>query len=108
MSAPIGPWRMSERVSDAVVSDQPLREGEGVSHVDYYGGHLVAESIPARFRPLIAAAPELLAALRHATPPLPPPDAMCHAGIVPQSECRHCQRIAKVLAIIAKASGGAA
>lgn len=90
MSAPIAPWRLSDRVSDAVVSDEPLREGEGVTHVDYYGGHLVAESIPARFRPLIAAAPDLLECLQNA--------AMHCSG----------ERRARYLAAIAKASGGQA
>ena len=54
---------------------------------------------------LIAASPDLLAALKDMTPPMPPPDAKCHLGIVPQSECAHCKRIAKAHAAIAKAKG---
>jgi hypothetical protein len=48
---------------------------------------------------------ELLAALKEITPNMPPPDAPCHYGIVPQSRCCHCQRIARARAAIAKAEG---
>jgi hypothetical protein len=54
---------------------------------------------------LISAAPELLEALKEITPNMPPPDAPCHYGIVPQSRCCHCQRIARARAAIAKAEG---
>ena len=49
--------------------------------------------------------PELLEALKEITPNMPPPDAPCHYGIVPQSRCCHCQRIARARAAIAKAEG---
>ena len=43
----------------------------------------------------------LRAALAEMTPlSMPPADAPCHVGIVPQSKCRHCQRIAAALAIL--------
>ena len=48
---------------------------------------------------------ELLAALKEITPNMPPPDAPCHYGIVPQSSCLRCQRIARSIAAIAKAEG---
>lgn len=54
---------------------------------------------------LMRAAPDLLAALQEVTPPMPPADAPCHAGIVSQNQCAHCQRIARARAAIAKATG---
>lgn len=56
-----GPWRLGKN-SDDVVADSPSgHDDEGA--VQYYGGHLVAESICSRNRALIAAAPELLESL---------------------------------------------
>lgn len=49
--------------------------------------------------------PDLLAALKDMTPPMPLSDARCHIGIVPQSECHYCQRVAAAHAAIAKAEG---
>ncbi|GIK39554.1 MAG: hypothetical protein BroJett011_33870 [Chloroflexota bacterium] len=48
---------------------------------------------------------ELLAALEELTPAMPPKDAPCHYGLVPQEECANCQRIAKAHAAIARAKG---
>ncbi len=45
----------------------------------------------------------LLEALKEITPSMPPVDAPCHYGIVPQEKCGHCGRIAKARAAIAKA-----
>jgi hypothetical protein len=59
-----GPWRIG-KTGGAVVADHPVNGGgTGHSDTDYYGGHLIAESI-ARLEDakLIAAAPELLAML---------------------------------------------
>ncbi len=61
-----GPWRLG-RQSDAVVADTPAGHSEDAAHVAYYGGHLVAESILPNNRALIAAAPELLEALKALT-----------------------------------------
>src|SRR5688572_15306880 len=36
---------------------------------------------------------ELRAALEAVTPAYPPADAKCHAGIVRQEDCAHCERI---------------
>lgn len=55
-----GPWRIGT-TEGAVVADVPIPEVEGSDHYEYYGGHLVAESIAPRNLPVIAAAPELLA-----------------------------------------------
>jgi len=57
-----GPWRLGKN-SDDVVADTPAGHSQEAEHVDYYGGHLVAESICSHNRPLIAAAPELLESL---------------------------------------------
>lgn len=67
MSHTPGPWRVGTW-GGSVVADYPIPVG-GSDDVDYYGGHLVAESIAPQNTPIIAAAPELLAAakkLRHA------------------------------------------
>lgn len=56
-----GPWRVGR--SGSVVADHPVPEISGSNDVKYYGGHLIAESIAPQNAALIAAAPELLAAL---------------------------------------------
>lgn len=56
-----GPWRFG-KPSDSVVSDEVNRCATG--HADYYGGYLIAESIQPSNRPIIAAAPLMLAALQ--------------------------------------------
>ncbi len=70
-----GPWH--EGTNDgAVVSDNPTTRWDleackdhpemdkaRLSEVDYYGGYIIAESILPEDRPLIAAAPDLLAAV---------------------------------------------
>ena len=54
-----GPWRVG--ACGSVVADHPIPELSGSDEVEYYGGHLVAESIAPQNMALIAAAPELLA-----------------------------------------------
>lgn len=49
---------------------------------------------------LFAAAPALFSSLEELTPPMPPADAMCHIGIVPQERCANCQRIARARAAL--------
>lgn len=53
-----GPWRVGRRGS--VVADVAVPEMNGSDAVDYYGGHMVAESVVDKNAPVIAAAPELL------------------------------------------------
>lgn len=61
-----GPWSVGAK-GGCVVSASPIpgiREGTGHADIDYYGGHLIAESIWRKEdAELIAAAPELLALL---------------------------------------------
>lgn len=54
---------------------------------------------------LIAAAPELLQALKEDLPAIPRTDAACHRGICPQDKCGYCQRVMRKHAAIAKAEG---
>ena len=47
---------------------------------------------------------EMLAALEAMTPPMMPPwDAPCHVGLVPQAMCLHCTRIVAAHGVIKKA-----
>jgi len=58
-------WRLGR--GDAVVSNVPQRPSDDIRDRDYYGGYLVAESIPSRAKAaLIASAPQLLRECRHA------------------------------------------
>jgi hypothetical protein len=62
-----GPWRVNwPSGASAVVADTPASafQSGGEDSVRYYNGHLIAESISPENLPLIAAAPDLLAALR--------------------------------------------
>ena len=53
-----GPWRIGRM---EILSDTPIENGPyGSNATEFYGGHLVAESVAACNRPLIASAPELL------------------------------------------------
>lgn len=61
-----GPWRFGKN-GDDVVADTSGGHNEDPASLRYYGGHLIAESICARNRTLIAAAPKLLEALRETT-----------------------------------------
>lgn len=69
-----GPWRMAKGYIDfgAVVADTPCRpmteeqKAEELDPKQGYGGYIIAESIVKRNRPLIAMAPELLAACEDA------------------------------------------
>ena len=59
-----GPWRRG--TNGGVVSDYPVPEIGGSDAVEFYGGHLIAESVAPRNEPIIAAAPDLLEAARFA------------------------------------------
>lgn len=67
MSAPKftpGPWHKGTN-DDSVVSAGQSEEQRGSANFEYYGGHLIAESIEKHNIPLIAAAPDLLEALKN-------------------------------------------
>lgn len=57
-----GPWKVGE--GSFVTASHPIPEVGGSDAVDYYGGHLVAESIARQNLAIIAAAPDLLEALK--------------------------------------------
>ncbi len=69
-----GTWREGTRqgganiygavVSDVKPSGHERTPAEDAAEVEAYGGYLIAESIAPQDRPIIAAAPRLLAALR--------------------------------------------
>lgn len=63
MSHTPGPWRRGKQ-GGSVVADVPVPQMGGSDAVEYYGGHLVAESITPSNAKLIAAAPDLLALLQ--------------------------------------------
>lgn len=103
MNRAAGSWRRG-RPWGTVVGDVPVEGAPtGADAIEYYGGHLIAESVADVNLPLIEAAPELLKALRDITPDMPAADALCHRGLLPQEECRQCQKVARARAVIAKA-----
>jgi len=57
-----GPWRKGH--GSFIVSDNPAPGCQGSDDTEYYGGHLICESVSSANARLIAAAPELLAACR--------------------------------------------
>lgn len=66
MSHTPGPWRVGRQgeCHSCVVADVPVPGIHGSDDVGFYGGHLIAESINHQNAKLIAAAPDLLDALR--------------------------------------------
>ena len=102
-----GPWRAGSGTGGkgSVVCNQ-LAAGalSGSDAVEYYGGNLIAESVAQENIPLIAAAPELLEALRDLD------ECYCEAGQQLSREDRHRHRMTliKARAAIAKATGIAA
>jgi hypothetical protein len=62
-----GPWREGKNYG-AVVSDSPIEGGPlGADDVEHYGGYLICESVAKCNNPIIAAAPDMLAALKWIT-----------------------------------------
>ena len=57
-----GPWRIGAH--GGIVADVPIADGvEGTEDTTFYGGYLICETVAPCNQPLIAAAPDLLAAL---------------------------------------------
>jgi hypothetical protein len=54
-----GPWRASHKHTDAVVSDNRVRDVDDVAARHYYGGYLICESVAPENRPILAVAPEM-------------------------------------------------
>jgi hypothetical protein len=82
----------------AVVSDHPIGEIGGSDDVEYYGGHLVAETVAPRNLPVIAAAPDMLTALK---------DTLAYwetTGFADRAPDCHCI-VEQMRAAIAKAEG---
>ncbi len=61
-----GPWEVSPKCGGTVIAQSPegLHAETGHCDTEYYGGYLIAESVTACNLPLIAAAPDLLEALK--------------------------------------------
>jgi len=60
-----GPWRIDEKTG-VVIADHPTGH-DGADNLEYYGGHLVCESVQWEGnRRIIAAAPDLLSAAKAA------------------------------------------
>jgi len=59
-----GPWRVGGK--GWVVADHPVPEVNGSDALEYYGGHLICESVAEKNTALIAASPNLLAACEQA------------------------------------------
>jgi hypothetical protein len=59
-----GPWRIGRGTS--IVADAPAPGIGGSDEVEYYGGHLICESVNEPNARLIAAAPDLLLACQAA------------------------------------------
>ena len=56
-----GNWSVGKAY--CVVSDVPVPEIGGANEVDYYGGHMICESIASINRPIVSAAPDMFDAL---------------------------------------------
>jgi len=62
-----GPWSVGTKQGDTIIADKKhARHDRETGHdaIDYYGGVCVAESVLPENRELIAAAPEMLEALK--------------------------------------------
>lgn len=57
-----GKWEMGKNI-DSIVTREPFEGCCDEKTAEYYGGYVVAESVPACFGSLIAAAPEMYEAL---------------------------------------------
>ena len=73
-------------------------ENEAMRNVANRGGHIAVAM--SRIANLESQRDALLEALKDLTPPMPPADAPCHVGLVPQEKCAHCGRIARARAAI--------
>ena len=80
-----GPWRIGSH--GGIVADFPIAHGvKGTDDTAYYGGYLICETVAPCNQPLIAAAPDLLAALERAEEALWPSvegetEESCHPQI---------------------------
>lgn len=64
MSHTKGPWRIGKNYG-GIVADHPIEGGVmGTEDVEAYGGYLIAETVAPCNKPIIAAAPQLLEAVK--------------------------------------------
>lgn len=92
-----GPWRVGRNTSEVVADvPNPGHHSGHNDHVEHYGGYLIAESILPNNVKLVAAAPDLLDALR-----------FCRSVLVGQGLYDLSERLAleRADAAIAKATG---
>lgn len=101
-----GTWRANpgNQHYGSIVSDVPVegRTARG-DEVAFYGGHLIAESVMECNRPIIAAAPDLYAALEDAIESLEA--ARCCPGLEPNVDDWARDSIAGAKAALSKARG---
>lgn len=97
-----GPWALA--LGDTPRAPYLIRDAEGftIAATRWSEHHTGEAEATAR---LMVAAPNLLAALKAITPPIPHWDAICHAGICTQGACAHCRRIIAAHRAIAQAEG---
>jgi len=96
-----GPWEIdSEGFITTVGKYESITEYAGC------GSHEVLWHNEAD-KALVIAAPTMLEALEGLNLVMPPENAQCHVGILPQSRCNHCNRIKAAIAAIALAKGEA-
>jgi hypothetical protein len=94
-----------EFATSRVIDERVTWECRGIAEEEIAERHLNedANALYAAIDALQAERDALLEALREMTPrTMPPADAPCHYGLVPQEQCGHCSRISRALAAIKK------
>lgn len=97
-------WSKSAVQNVATAKPVACVHGEWGDAPDLIYGEIPAEQVEANAR-LIAAAPDLLEALRHFSEMETSRAALCHLGLTDEEHCVRCGPILRARAAIAKAEG---